>query len=95
MLVGARMRSADDDGVCPVALRVISAWEQEFREGGDLLVRADRANRIGRYTITGDTLCTTISSTVCHHLYRDEFGGIYQEGSVDGRRVALKVSILR
>jgi hypothetical protein len=96
LLVGARMRYADDNGICPEALRITSAWEQEFRQGGDLLIRADRANLFGRYTITGDTLCTTTASgTTCQHLYRDEFGGIYEEGSVDGRTVAVKVSILR
>ena len=95
LLVGARMRYADEDGICPAALRISSGWEQEFRKDGALLVRADRANSIGRYTISGDTLCTTASSTVCQHFYRDELGGIYEEGSVDGRPVAVKVSILR
>jgi hypothetical protein len=96
LLVGARMRYADDNGICPEALRITSAWEQEFRKGGDLLIRADRANLFGRYTITGDIVCTTIASrTTCQHLYRDEFGSIYEEGSADGRTVAVKVSIPR
>lgn len=81
MIVGARLRFAGSEGVCPQSMWATSNWGQDFKSGGEVWLQDDRAGRNGTYTIKGDELCISADrGGGCHQLYRDEEGRFYLSG---------------
>lgn len=96
LIVGARLRFANDSGVCPGSIWITTNWELDFRAGGDVRLQYDRAPRYDRYVIAGDELCITRETDRhCHRLYRDENGRIYLAGAEVPGRLPAVVTIIR
>jgi hypothetical protein len=88
------MRFAGAEGVCAGSIWITSNWQLEFRPGGELRFRYDRAGGTGRYAVTGEELCiATGLGRDCYRLYRDPSGRFYLAGATGP--VPAMVTIVR